>query len=73
MLDVDIKFPFSKQQSHFLNHCLQLSMENVRLRRELEELQSRRSVLDDETVISQIEQAFEQFNKFLDLLRDVGY
>ena len=51
---------------------VQLALENIRLRKEIEELQAQRSLLDDDSIISEIEQSFEQFNKFLDLLRDVG-
>lgn len=49
-----------------------MALENVRLHKELQELRAQRSLLDDDSVINQIEQSFEQFNKFLDLLRDVG-
>ena len=58
--------------STIVRSSVQLSMENERLKLELDDLHGQRGLLDDETVIGQIEQAFQQFNKFLDLLRDVG-
>lgn len=49
-----------------------LTSENEHLRRELKELQEKRSVLDDDKVLDSIEQSFRQFHSFLDLLRDIG-
>ena len=51
---------------------LQLAMENHRLRQELSDLKCQRSLLDDDRVLDSIEQSFQQFHAFLDMLRDAG-
>ena len=50
----------------------QLTMENKRLRAQLEEYTTRRSILDDDRVLESIEASFKQFHAFLDLVRDAG-
>jgi len=51
---------------------LQLAMENHRLRQELNDVKCQRSLLDDDRVLDSIEQSFQQFHAFLDMLRDAG-
>jgi len=51
---------------------MQLAMENHRLRQELNDLKCQRSLLDDDRVLDSIEQSFQQFHAFLDMLRDAG-
>jgi len=47
-------------------------MENHRLRQELNDLKCQQSLLDDDRVLDSIEQSFQQFHAFLDMLRDAG-
>ena len=69
----------------FSLHCLQFEMENARLRDanlSLSEVLSATgsrsappavSVLEDEAVLESIENSFNKFNAFLDLLQDAGW
>ena len=52
----------------------QLTVENNRLRQEMDDIHSRTGgILDDDKVLESIEASFQQFHGFLDLLRDAGY
>ncbi|ELT88150.1 hypothetical protein CAPTEDRAFT_222075 [Capitella teleta] len=51
---------------------IELTLENSRMRHEVETSQLRQSLLDDDCVLDSIEQSFQQFHAFLDLLRDAG-
>ena len=42
------------------------------MRHEVEKSQMRQSILDDDCVLDIIEQSFQQFHAFLDLVRDAG-
>lgn len=51
---------------------IELTVENARLRQESEMSQLKQTILDDDQVLDSIEQSFQQFHAFLDLLRDAG-
>ena len=47
-------------------------MENNQLKHDMDDLKAKHGVLDDERVLASIEASFQQFNAFLDLMRDAG-
>ncbi len=50
-----------------------MTVENRRLRQEVEDMYARGGILEDDKVLESIEASFQQFHAFLDLLRDAGY
>jgi len=67
-----VYLPRCRALTGMLSTRLQLAMENHRLRQELNQLKCQRSLLDDDRVLDSIEQSFQQFHAFLDMLRDAG-
>ena len=55
-----------------LKSFLQLTIESRRMAHDLEDLNARNNLFNDDKVLESIETSFKQFHAFLDLLRDAG-
>ena len=51
---------------------LQLTVENNRLKGEIDDYRAKQGILDDDAVLDSIEKSFQQFHQFLELLREAG-